>query len=79
MRLIAVEAPRCDVSTFFEFVRFLPHQGHSHFSPPLAVVKLILNGGYRIQNVVVNGAEGLTFSGGDNVPARVAVNHYQDD
>ena len=43
-----------------------------------ALVNLIL-GGNSIVKMVVNGADGITFGGGGNEPARVAGTTYQDD
>ena len=43
-----------------------------------ALVDLIL-GGNSIVKMVVNGADGITFGGGGNEPARVAGTTYQDD
>ena len=36
----------------------------------MALVKIILQGNQSISNIVINGADGITFGGGGTVPAR---------
>ena len=52
--------------------------GQVNVTDVTALVNIIL-GGKSIVNVVVNGADGITFGGGGTGPARVAGNHQQDD
>jgi hypothetical protein len=50
--------------------------GFISVSDVTALVNLIL-GGNSIVKMVVNGAEGITFDGGGNGPARIAGKHFQ--
>lgn len=48
--------------------------GEITVSDVTALVNIILDGGCNIKNVVVNGADGITFGGGGNGPVKASEN-----